>query len=320
MCKSCPVKLVVIGLDSAPAHLVLNRWRDQLPTLASIMETGVGCVLESTHPPITVPAWSSMMTGLDSGQLGFYGFRNRRSFSYEAYSLASSTDVQQERVWDAISRSGRQVVLLGVPQTYPVRPVNGWVIGDFLTPSTDSPYTYPQKLKEEVERVSGGYVLDVEGFRTEDKEGLLERVYDKTRKHFAVAQHLMDTKPWDYFMMVEMGTDRIQHGFWSYMDPDHPKYHQGNPFESAILDYYRYLDGEVGDLLSLAPSDAAVLVVSDHGAKGMDGGIAVNEWLIQQGYLTLKSYPSERKPISEVEVDWDRTRAWGRAATIAASS
>jgi predicted AlkP superfamily phosphohydrolase/phosphomutase len=159
-----------------------------------------------------------------------------------------------------------------------VKPINGYVVTDFLTPSTKSQYTHPPELKEEVERISGGYVLDVEDFRTPDKEALLRRVYAKTEKHFRVAKHLMQTKPWDFFMLVEMGVDRIHHGFWSYMDPMHPKYQAGNPFEHAIRDSYRFVDREVGELIGLAPSDTVVMVVSDHGAKKMDGGIcfAVN--------------------------------------------
>jgi len=53
------------------------------------------------------------------------------------------------------------------------------------------------------------------------------------------------------------------------------------------------------------------MVVSDHGAQRMDGGICFNEWLIQEGYLTLKAYPSSITPFNKVEIDWSRTKAWG---------
>ena len=154
-----------------------------------------------------------MMSGYDPGQLGIYGFRNRKDHSYDGYVIANSSSIQVDRVWDILSRIGKRVILVGVPQTYPVRPINGYVVSDFLTPSTQSPYTYPPELKAEVQQVSDGYVFDVENFRTDDKAALLQRIYEKTRKHFAVAKHLLRTKPWDFFMMVEMGVDRIHHGF-----------------------------------------------------------------------------------------------------------
>jgi predicted AlkP superfamily phosphohydrolase/phosphomutase len=305
------MKLMVIGLDSAPAGLLFEQWWDDLPTLRGLARGGSWGVLVSCDPPITVPAWSCMMSGLDPGQLGFYGFRNRRNYSYDGYAIANAAVVRAPRVWDTLSAQGKQVILLGVPQTYPVRPINGWIVSDFLTPSTASDYTHPRELKEEVERVAHGYMLDVPNFRTEDKAGLLERVYAKTEKHFRVAKHLASTRPWDFFMMVEMGVDRIQHGFWSNCDPTHRKYRRGNPFATAIKDYYRYLDAEIRELVSLAPPDTAVLVVSDHGARRMDGGICINEWLIREGYLALHEYPREPKPLDESMIDWDRTLAWG---------
>ncbi|MER3445438.1 MAG: phosphodiesterase [Candidatus Dadabacteria bacterium] len=305
------MKLLIIGLDSAVPDLVFNKWIEELPNLRRLMEKGIYGPLESTHPPITVPAWTSMMSSKDPGQLGCYGFRNRRDYSYNGYAIANSTAVRCDRVWDVLSGSGKKVILLGVPQTYPTKPINGCIVTDFLTPSTKNEYTYPSDLKDEIERVSGGYVLDVENFRTDDKDVLLERIYEKTRKHFKVAKHLISTKPWDFFMLVEMGTDRIQHGFWSYMDPEHHKYRAGNTFENAIKEYYIYCDREIGDLLSLVPKDTVVMVVSDHGARKMEGGICFNEWLIKEGYLTLKEYPSRLTAIGDVEIDWTRTLAWG---------
>jgi len=302
---------MLIGLDCAEPSLVLERWRDELPTLRGLMADGAYGPLESTHPPITVPAWACMTSSRDPGELGIYGFRNRRDHSYNGYSIATSAALRYDRVWDVLGRDGKRVVLLGVPQTYPPRPVNGCVVTDFLTPSNKSHYTYPTELREEVERVSGGYVFDVEDFRTPDKGALLRRVYEKTEKHFKVAKHLITSKPWDFFMLVEMGVDRIHHGFWSYMDPAHPKYQAGNPFEHVIRDYYRYLDGQVGDLIALTPPETVVMVVSDHGAKKMDGGICFNEWLIQEGYLTLASYPDKPTPIDKATIDWSRTKAWG---------
>jgi predicted AlkP superfamily phosphohydrolase/phosphomutase len=275
------------------------------------MVDGVSGELESTQPPITVPAWSSMTSGLDPGELGLYGFRNRKNYTYDGYAIANGTAVQAERVWDKLSRQGKRVILLGVPQTYPVKPLNGWLVSDFLTPSTQCEYTYPAALKPEIERVADGYIFDVANFRTPDKADLLQRIHQKTAKHFKVAKHLVSSRDWDFFMMVEMGVDRIQHGFWSYCDPTHRKYQRGNPFESALLDYYRFVDREVGDLVSLAPRDTAILVVSDHGARRMDGGICINEWLMQEGYLKVHHYPEKPTRLEQLDVDWDHTLAWG---------
>ena len=304
------MKLLVIGLDCADPEFVFG-WKDELPNIKKLIEGGAYGPLLSCHPPITVPAWAVMMSGKDPGQLGYYGFRNRMDYSYGAYGIANANSVRCDRVWDILSRAGKKVILLGVPQTYRPKPVNGCVVSGFLAPSTESNYTYPVLLKDEVEEVSGGYVLDVEDFRTDDKEALLGRIYEKTEKHFKVAKHLLRTKPWDFFMTVEMGTDRIHHGFWSFIDPTHRRYVPGNPFEKSIKEYYKYCDREIGEMLSLVPEGTAVILVSDHGACKMDGAICFNEWLIKEGYLVLKEYPKTQTRIADAEIDWDRTKAWG---------
>ena len=61
----------------------------------------------------------------------------------------------------------------------------------------------------------------------------------------------------------------------------------------------------------MIPDDAHVIVVSDHGAQCMEGGIALNEWLIQQGYLVLHEPPAGPSRLEALKIDWSRTTAWG---------
>jgi predicted AlkP superfamily phosphohydrolase/phosphomutase len=304
-------RVMLIGLDCAAPELVFDRWHNDLPNLKSLCRNGVHGSLRSCDPPITVPAWSVMMSSKSPGRLGVYGFRNRADHSYDRYLIANSLAIKEDRLWDILSRSGKRSIVIGVPGTYPPRPLNGLLIGDFLTPDTSCDYTYPPELKDEIARVVGEYVLDVRDFRSGNKSKILADIYEMTRKRFQLARHLLAKEDWDYFMIVEMGVDRIHHAFWDDMDPAHRFYEAGNKFENAIYDYYQEVDREIGELLAFADDATAVLVVSDHGAKRMDGGICVNEWLIANGYLTLAENPVGPIPFSKAKVDWSRTKAWG---------
>ena len=304
-------KVAVIGLDCFDPHLVFELWRDELPNLSKLMAEGAWGKLESTIPPITVPAWTAMMSGKNPGTLGFYGFRNRADYSYDRMMIATSSAITDDRAWEILSREGKRVIVLGVPQTYPPKEVNGVMVTSFLTPSKKSQYTWPPEFRDEIDEIAPDYVLDVNDFRTDNKLALLEEIYKMTENRFALARHLVATKPWDFFMMVAMGPDRLHHGFWRYFDRDHPKYEPGNKYENVGLKYYQYIDAQIGQLLEMFDQDTVVMVVSDHGAQKMDGGICVNEWLIEQGYLVLKEMPAEVTPINKMEIDWSRTRAWG---------
>ncbi|MDA1193424.1 MAG: alkaline phosphatase family protein [Candidatus Poribacteria bacterium] len=304
-------KVALIGLDCVPPEFLFGEWLGDLPHFKSLVERGVHGELASTIPPITVPAWMSMMTSQDPGTLGIYGFRNRRDHSYEGLFFASSTAVKQSPVWTTLGASGLQSVALGVPLTYPPKRMNGHLVSCFLTPDTNRTFTHPASLGGELNQLTGGYTLDVSGFRTNDRDQLLTRLYAMTKQRFQVARHLAETKPWDFFAMVEMGPDRLHHAFWRFTDPEHRLYEAGNPYSTVMFDYYKTLDGYLGELLETLGKETTVFIVSDHGAKRMDGGICLNEWLIRNGYLTLKESPTEPTRFNVNLVDWSKTKVWG---------
>ncbi|MEE8190358.1 MAG: alkaline phosphatase family protein, partial [Candidatus Scalindua sediminis] len=305
-------KVIIFGLDSAPPELIFDKWLDYLPNIKNLVSNGIFGKLESTIPAITCPAWASMVTSTNPGKLGIYGFRNRNHYDYEGLCFVDSNTINAETIWSILSRYDKKTIVIGVPQTYPPKPVyNGHMVTCFLTPDKNCQYTYPADLKYEVERVSEGYILDVDNFRSGEKEDILNTVYEMTRKRFKLARHFIKNKEWDFFMMVEMGTDRIQHAFWGFFDNRHSMYFPGNKYENVIFDYYKYIDEEIGKTLALLDKDTIVLIVSDHGAKMMEGGICINEWLINNGYLKLVHYPEEITQINKHMIDWDKTMVWG---------
>lgn len=317
-----PRKVFIAGLDCAPPAVLFQTsaenplgLKDQLPNLSHLIDEGLYGPLSSSIPCITVPAWTSMLASKDPGVLGFYGFRNRADHSYDRMFIATANAIHEKRVWEILTEADRTSIVVGVPQTYPIKPLKGHLISSFLTPSTSRQYTFPNELRHEIDRVLDGqpYDVDVGQFRTEDKDYLLRQIHQMTEKRFAVIKYLLREKPWHFFMFVEIGLDRIHHGMWKFWDRAHPKYEPGNPYENAIPDYYRYLDRKVGEILGMLDNDTVVLVVSDHGAKAMEGGFAVNEWLRREGLLVLKEEPQYEGlvPFEKVEVDWERTTAWG---------
>ncbi len=306
-------RVFVIGLDCLDPHLIFERWWDDLPTLRALAGGGIRGRLRSTDPPITVPAWSCMMSSQDPGQLGFYGFRNRKDSSYDKLFVATGLAVKKPRVWDILAERGRYPVAIGVPQTFPVpRLSQGLICAGFLSPDKGRGFIHPPGKLELLNRLAGGdYIVDVSDFRTDDKERLLSDIYAMTDARFRAVEGLMTEEPWSFFMFVEMGTDRIHHGFWRFMDLSHRLYEPGHRFENAIHDYYVHLDGLIARLLERLRDDDTVLLVSDHGAKPMTGALCVNEWLEAEGLLTFKEKPTAPTRFSTDMVDWSKTKAWG---------
>lgn len=305
------MKVVIIGLDCCTPQLLFDQWIDLLPNIKNLMKNSIHGELTSSIPAITVPAWMSMMTSKTPGELGFYGFRNRKNYSYDEMFFATGNSVKEDAVWDILSRHGKKSLVVGVPPSYPPKPLNGNMISCFLTPGTDSSFTYPKELKSEILEQMGDYIFDVARFRTEDKDNLIKQIYNLANNRFQTFSYLLQQKEWDFAMMVEMGVDRLHHGLWRFTDPDHPKYKPGSKYEHVIRDYYIYIDMKIGKIVELLDDDTAVMIVSDHGAQKMEGGICFNDWLIKEGYLKLKEKPSHTVPFSNDLVDWENTIAWG---------
>ncbi len=305
-------KLLLLGLDCATPQLVFDAWLDDLPNIKELVNKGIHGKLRSTIPPITVPAWTAMMTSKDPGILGFYGFRNRRSYDYENLYFANAKYVKDKTVWNYLSRNRKSSIIFGVPQTYPPKPLNGIMVSSFLTPGKDVQFTYPDDIKAELDKAADGdYIIDVKDFRTDDKDRLLEQIYIMTERRFKAFRHFYKKDFYDFGMIVEMGIDRIHHGFWRFFDKTHRLYEPGNPYENAIYDYYRALDEEIGRTMDIIDDNTTVMVVSDHGAKPMKGAICINEWLQKEGLLVLKEKPKQQMRMTMDMVDWDKTRVWG---------
>lgn len=309
MSKMPKRKVLILGLDSAPADLMFGGFLDHLPNIQQLVQKGVHGVLQSCDPPITIPAWMVMMTGKSPGRLGLYGFRHRRGYSYTDISLSTSMSVKEPTLWDILAAYKMRSCVVAVPPSYPPKPLDGWLVSCFMMPSTQGRFTYPDSLKNEIQKLVGEYIPDVE-FRVKNRDMLLDQLYTMTDRRFRIIEHLLKNKAWDFSIAHEIGPDRVHHAFWKYFDREHHLYQQGNPYENVVLDYYKFLDTRIGRLLRLLDDDTAVMVVSDHGVKRMKGAFCVNHWLAQEGYLVFEETPTSPMPLEKAKVDWARTRAW----------
>jgi len=310
------MKICVLGLDCAAPEIVFGD--ERLVNLRRLMDAGMYGRLESVVPPITVPAWMCMSTSQDPGSLGVYGFRNRTDYSYDKLGFANSASIKAIAIWDQLAREGKKSIIIGVPPNYPPRRINGISIGCFLTPDTiKNDFTYPASIKAKLNELVGEYPVDVKNFRTDRKHWLKEEIFRMSEKQWKVVRWLISEQEWDYFHFVDIGLDRMHHGFWNYFDEKHVQFEPGNPYQNAIPEYYLWLDEQIGSVLELLDNETIVLVISDHGAQRLDGGFAINEWLIREGLLVVNEYPKTLTPFDKLNVNWAKTRIWSEGGYYA---
>jgi predicted AlkP superfamily phosphohydrolase/phosphomutase len=312
-------RVLMIGLDGASPTLI-EKWKDHLPNLSRLMTDGSWGVLRSTVPPYTLPAWPSMVTGVQPGKLGIFGFR-RRLPGTSRFSFSTLSDSPVPPVWEILGLEGRRSVIAGLPSTYPPQELNGIMISGFPAPANDGRlvFTFPEELSRQLDRRFGQYELQVyESYEPGKEQAFIDACKRVAEIHWETAHWLAKTQSWDCLAFVSLTIDRASHYLWRFMDSDHPEYdpEQADRWGSAILDLYCLEDDHLDRLLDLASDDDLVLVTSDHGFCGRHRTFFINEWLRRKGYLKLKGRLTERGWLGRVMapiVGLYQQNPWARA-------
>ncbi|HWP48979.1 MAG TPA: alkaline phosphatase family protein [Candidatus Limnocylindrales bacterium] len=307
------MKILVIGLDGATPEVLFGD--ERLDNFRRLMEAGCYGRLETVIPPHRIPAWMCMATGQDPGSLGTWGLQKPTDSSPNNLEPVTSKPISEPSIWNQIAREGKRTCLIGVPLWDPPQEGKGvWVSCPLPHKGI---YTYPASVNEQIRKLIGSYPADVKHSRFYKKDQLLEEIYTMSRKHFQVVRYFLQNTDWDYFQWVEIGPDRLQHGFWRFHDPQPPLHEPGNPYQEVIRDYYLYLDHELGAILDLLSEDTLILVISCYGVKRLEGGFCLNEWLVREGLLVLNEYPQEITAFNQLSVNWEKTLVCGEGGYAA---
>ncbi|HJZ69493.1 MAG TPA: alkaline phosphatase family protein, partial [Blastocatellia bacterium] len=106
--------------------------------------------------------------------------------------------------------------------------------------------------------------------------------------------------------------DLNAHMMWRLTDPKSPKYDTGAAAEygSALEEFYQQIDAVLGEVLPKLDEHTTLLVLSDHGFAPYNRSFNLNTWLLNHGYVTLKSGNFDPN-VPMANVDWTHTRAYG---------
>lgn len=153
-------------------------------------------------------------------------------------------------------------------------------------------------------------------------ETLLEDIEFTMKWREDLTYHCMDNEDWDMLMTVFSTTDRVQHMMYQYYDPSHPLYDpamanhpitffgQEMTLSDAVPEIYRQADRVVGEVVARMDPEDTLLICADHGFQSFKRQFNINNWLAEEGYLTLKEDFSKKAEGSLGFIDWNSTRAY----------
>lgn len=298
-------QVLIVGLDGATWDL-FAPWAEagRLPALAALMRRGTWGRLRSTVPPLTLPAWSSFMTGKNPGAHGVYGFRRLPWNRYDGAGLANARDLRATTIWDVAAAAGRRVGVINVPPSYPLRAIaGGYVVGCMLTPP-GQPFTEPADVAREL----GEYGIDIpppKNLRRADADyrtralAYLEGMTRQTRLRADATLRMMAARPTDALCVVFYAPDRVQHYFWEYVDPARTGPPPDEPaIRDALLAVYEELDRGLGRLVDAIGPDTAIVLLSDHGfGPKPERSVRINRWLADHGHLRRRPFWTMRRRV-----------------------
>jgi predicted AlkP superfamily phosphohydrolase/phosphomutase len=292
---------LVLALDGATFDVILPLVAaGRLPHIARALREGRGAPLPSVTPPVTFPAWSSFMTGLEPGDHGVFDFTQKVPGAYRLR-FVNATDRVGRSLFARASNAGARVLVLGMPAAFPPEALNGLLVCGFDAPvstGTDASSASDPALYEHIARRAGPWMrpdLDEsardEGFHERAVETLLARIERKTG--FALeALHAMRTPQLaagpDLMMVVFSESDTVGHHYWRDHDAASPRHdpHASSARTSAINAVYEKLDAACGEIRAAFGDDAACFILSDHGMGGAAKHIVhLNRYLADCGLL-----------------------------------
>jgi predicted AlkP superfamily phosphohydrolase/phosphomutase len=258
----------------------------KLPNLMSVIKRGVYGKLRTVSAPNCPRVFSTMFTSTSPEEDGVTGF-------IVGGVTANTNMLKEEPMWSILSKNHVTVGMANVPATFPVMPVNGYMVSGMLTrgkncedgvlcaPKLSETFggdsVYPAPLKAELIKNVGDYYVDCErmpgavdlkGHETEVINAWLQKVDLIRSQQTKLFDYLLNAHPTDFTWLGQSCEDRTGH--WLY--PIAP-YNAGyNPKinavrEDAFPSQYIAFDKVLGSILKHIDDNTYVFIVSDHGIK-----------------------------------------------------
>src|SRR3989304_7222622 len=246
-------KMIVVGLDGATYDLIDPLIKaGYLPNVRRIISSGFSTILRSTIPPITAPAWLSMVTGLSPGNTGVFYFLNRKDENFDFIPLDSSKFVDKS-VWDYVDCVGMRSAIYNFPMLYPPYPLNnGYMVSGIGAPENETIVSFPEiydLLKQEYPDYKV-FIPYSDSTYKNNPDKLLIDLKESLKKRFNIIFRLLRKDDYDLFFGVISETDWANHYFWGFFDPSY----KGDTkitcmLNGALPEIWKIVDENLGKLI-----------------------------------------------------------------------
>jgi predicted AlkP superfamily phosphohydrolase/phosphomutase len=293
--KSRP-HVIIIGVNGMEWDILRPLLlKGELPNFAQVIQRGVYGKMKTLSGPNCPKIYSAIATSTPPEENGITGF-------IVAGKTANTAMLRREPLWSILSGHDVTVGMANVPATFPVMPVNGYMISGMLTRGKGcedgilcSPKlsevdggaaVYPLSLVSELKKNVGDFWIDCSRMPTADElKGKEAEVIDEwllqvsqvRAQQERLFEYLLSHHRTDFTMLAQSCEDRVGHWLYPiqpYNSGYDPKLHSIRV--NSFPDQYRAFDQVLGKILQYVDQNTYLFIISDHGIKPLrefeDGG------------------------------------------------
>jgi predicted AlkP superfamily phosphohydrolase/phosphomutase len=239
-------KVFAFGIDSIDPDFLLDLARSgRMPTLQSLLSNAVWGHT-GFFPSMGEVSWPNFFTAVNPARHGRYFHCQLQPGSYRT-KMFHPSEIKVRPYWTCLSAAGKNVVIVDVPKTCVIGPLNGiqvveWAAHDQEINERFS--TWPPRLADQLDKRFGADPIganDYGGNGPRDigvyRDGTVANVARKTR----LATALMKEEPWDHFLLVFDDGHHVGHYLWHLHDRNHPDFdpalreRYGDPLEDVCV-------------------------------------------------------------------------------------
>jgi predicted AlkP superfamily phosphohydrolase/phosphomutase len=294
-------KVILFGLDGA-TYTVLDDLmaRGLMPNLVKFCQEGVRTTMMSSIPPLTPPAWSTLVTGRSPGHHGVLCFLQYANAASSSVQIVSSRQLTEPTLWAMVNKQGVRSGSLNFVAHNPAPKIDGWVIPGWVSWRWMRTLSHPSGVIDQLKKEVPGFdvkslALDFEeetkavaGAELDEYGSWIDLHLDRERQWFNAAKYLLKTDPVGLFGIVFDGVDKLQHLLWHYLDPAMAPENPSPEFlkvRELAWSYFRQIDDLLGETVRTWGDEATIMICSDHGFTNSWEILYINAWLAQRGYL-----------------------------------
>jgi predicted AlkP superfamily phosphohydrolase/phosphomutase len=258
---------------------------DYLPNVSALMAEGAHGGLNSTIPSHSWAAWSTFLTGMNPGGHGVFDFVEIDPTDPQKRTPISSDSIKAPTFVERLSAAGREIRLGNVPVTFPPFPVKGRMISGVAIPQ-GAEFVHPPEWGRELQNTAPFPINGMEWTRFDaDPKALVTEAQRFIEQRTASFLEML-RGDWVGGACVYVVTDRLQHPFANHLIPSHPDYAHLSigALAESLRETYRLLDQSLGRLRDAAGAEAIVILMSDHGFRGVTHRVNPNLLLAEFGF------------------------------------